>query len=58
MRVLKQGTTPTIVFLMVGNGDHVTPITGLSPVVTLSKNGASGTTATNNPATQVEWGRW
>ena len=54
MRVLKQGTTPTIVFLMVGNGDHVTPITGLSPVVTLSKNGASGTTATNNPATQVD----
>jgi len=39
---IKQSTTTyALVFLMVDSGDHVTGKTGLSPTVTLSKNGGS-----------------
>ena len=54
MRTIKQNSPATIVFLMVSSTDHVTPATGLSPVVTLSKNGGTGGTATNSPASQVD----
>lgn len=38
---LKQSsTTRPLLFLMVLSSDHITPATGLSPTVTLSKNGA------------------
>lgn len=40
MRLLKQNdTTKAIVFLMVDSADHITGKTGLSPTVTISKNG-------------------
>lgn len=42
MRDLKQSSTAQpLVFLMVLSSDHITGATGLSPTVTLSKNGAS-----------------
>lgn len=51
MLLLEQGNaTKVILFLMVDSTDHVTPKTGLSPTVTISKNGGAfgspaGTTA-------------
>lgn len=42
MRLIKQSdTSRAIVFLMVDSSDHVTGKTGLSPTVTISKNGGS-----------------
>jgi len=42
MRLLKQSdTTKVIPFLLVDATDHITGKTGLSPIVTISKNGAS-----------------
>lgn len=41
MRMLKQSSTAQVLmFLMVDSADHITGKTGLSPTVTLSKNGA------------------
>jgi hypothetical protein len=47
MRVIKQGTAPVIVFLMVLATDHVTGATGLTVTAKISKNGGAGATATN-----------
>lgn len=42
MKELKQSSTSyPITFLLVQSADHVTPLTGATPTVTLSKNGAS-----------------
>jgi len=40
---LRQQSTATypIPFLMVSSSDHVSPVTGITPVVTISKNGAA-----------------
>lgn len=44
MRLIKQSTsTRALVFLMVDSSDHITGKTGLTPTVTLSKNGATFT---------------
>ena len=58
MRILKQGTTPTVVFLLVLASDGKTGATGLAVTVKLAKYGGSGsmtsgTTATNS-ATQID----
>lgn len=37
---VKNQTSYPLVFLMISNVDHISPATGLNPVVTLSKNGA------------------
>lgn len=34
-------TDHAIVFLMISSADHISPATGITPVVTLSKNGAA-----------------
>ena len=40
--LLKQSSTARpLLFLMIDSGDHISPKTGLSPTVTLSKNGAA-----------------
>lgn len=42
MRLRKQSTTNyPMQFLMVSSTDHITPVTGLSPTVTISKNGGA-----------------
>lgn len=42
MRLLKQSSTAQpLTFLLVDGTDHITPETGLTPTVTLSKNGAA-----------------
>lgn len=42
MQTVQQNSTAyAIVFLLVDELDHVTPLTGLSPTLTVSKNGAS-----------------
>jgi hypothetical protein len=42
MDLIQQSTTAIpLMFLMVDSGDHVTPKTGLTPTVTISKNGGS-----------------
>jgi hypothetical protein len=42
MYTLKQSSTEQpLVFLMVESADHITPLTGASPTVTISKNGGS-----------------
>lgn len=42
MRLLKQSdTSKAVMFLMVSSTDHVTAVTGLSPTVTISKNGGA-----------------
>lgn len=42
MRIIKQGTANrALVFLMVDSTDHITGKTGLTPTVTLSKNGGT-----------------
>jgi len=42
MRLHKQNdTTKSIVFLLVSAADHITPVTGAIPTVTISKNGAA-----------------
>lgn len=42
MRILKQSSTAQpLVFLMVDSSDHISAKTGLSPTVTISKNGGS-----------------
>ena len=58
MRILKQGTTPTVVFLLVLASDGKTGATGLAVTVKLAKYGGSGSmtsgaTATNS-ATQID----
>jgi hypothetical protein len=53
MRVLKQSTTPTIVFLLVDSTSHISGKTGVTPTVKLSKNGAAGASATNT-ATAID----
>ena len=53
MRILKQSTAPIITFLLVSSADHVTGLTAATVAVKLSKNGGSGTTATN-AVTQVD----
>jgi hypothetical protein len=52
--ILKQGANYNRLFLMVQTADHISGITGASPVVKLSKAGATGVTAINSPATQVD----
>lgn len=39
--VQQSSTTYAVVFLLVDESDHVTPLTSLSPTLTLSKNGAA-----------------
>ena len=42
MRLHKQNdTSKAIVFLLVSSSDHVSPVTGATPTVTISKNGAA-----------------
>lgn len=41
IEVKQSTTTYPLVFLMVSSVDHVTPVTGLSPTVTISKAGAA-----------------
>ena len=42
MRLLKQSSTAQpLMFLLVQSSDHITPLTGASPTVTLSKAGGS-----------------
>ena len=55
MRVIKQGSTPTILFLLVSSTNHVSGLaTGATPVVYIGK-GASGTGAlSTNTATAVD----
>lgn len=38
---IKQNTATPLVFLMIASSDHISPITGLTPTVTISKNGAA-----------------
>lgn len=42
MKIQQSTTAYALCFLMVESADHVTPLTGASPTVKLSKNGASG----------------
>ena len=55
MRVIKQGSTPTILFLLVSSTNHVSGLaTGATPVVYVGK-GASGTgSLSSNTATAVD----
>jgi hypothetical protein len=46
--LIDQGTTPTVVFLLVDATDDETAETGLSPTVQISKNGGSFATVTNS----------
>lgn len=39
MYYIKQDTEVPLVFLMISSADHISPITGLTPTVTISKNG-------------------
>ena len=48
--LVTNGSTPTIVFLLVDATDGETPETGLTPTVYLSKNGGTAATATNAAA--------
>lgn len=41
MRILTQSAAAHVAILMVDSADHVTPKTGLTPTVTISKNGAA-----------------
>lgn len=41
MLIVQNDVTRVLVWLMVSSTDHVTPVTGLSPAVTLSKNGGA-----------------
>lgn len=51
MRLLKQSDTSKVVmFLMVSSTDHVTAVTGLSPTVTISKNGGAFASPTGTTA--------
>lgn len=52
--ILKQGTVYTRLFMMVQSANHISGITGASPVVYISKNGATGVLATNSPAIAVD----
>jgi hypothetical protein len=44
---ITQGTTPTIVFLLVSTADDKTAVTGATPTVQLSKNGGAFAAAAN-----------
>lgn len=46
--LIKNGSTPTIVFFLVDATDGETPETGLSPTVYISKNGGTAATTTNS----------
>jgi hypothetical protein len=48
--LIKNGSTPTIVFFLVDATDGETPETGLSPTVYISKNGGTAATTTNSAA--------
>ena len=51
MRLIKQSdTTKPIVFLLVSSTDHVTPVTGVTPTVTISKNGGAFASPTGTVA--------
>lgn len=41
MYEIKEDAVTPLVFLMISSADHISPITGLSPTVTISKNGAA-----------------
>jgi hypothetical protein len=42
MRALTQNqTAEPLVFMLVNSGDHISPLTGVAPTVTISKNGAA-----------------
>lgn len=41
MQILRSSATTPITFFMADNADHITGVTGLSPSVTVSKNGGS-----------------
>lgn len=47
MVLLQNGSTPTMVFLMVDEADDETAETGLSPAVSISKNGGAFAACTN-----------
>lgn len=47
---ITQGTTPTVVFLLVSSTDDKTAATGKTPTVTLSKAGGAFAAATNSPS--------
>lgn len=46
--LIKNGSTPTIVFFLVDATDGETPETGLTPTVYISKNGGTAATTTNS----------
>jgi hypothetical protein len=41
MQVIQGSTTVAIVFLMISSTDHISPLTGASPTVVLSKDGGA-----------------
>lgn len=46
--VSQSSTTYAVVFLLVDETDHVTPVTGASPTITISKNGAAFSAASGS----------